>query len=279
MKNTIYLVIFFISIHFSCSSCGTNPADPIGQEEQAAKGLKIKVMTYNIHHANPPASEGIINLDAIAEIIRESGAELVALQELDSVTERSGKIFQLKYLAQKLNMQFHYFRTIPYQGGAYGVGVLSKFPISSPQTITLPKDNSINSENRVLGMVKVQLPNTKTIYFVSTHWDVVSENNRILQAEKTSEVALKLEYPVILGGDLNTKRETESMNILRNVFTEASVKFEPTIPENNPNRKIDHILYAKDGNFKLVDEEVLYNAKTRKASDHLPYVVDLIMVE
>lgn len=143
----------------------------------------------------------------------------------------------------------------------------------------MPKDNSINSENRVLGMVKVLLPNQKSIYFVSTHWDVVSENNRILQAEKTSEVALKLELPVILGGDLNTKREMESMNILRNVFTEASVKFEFTIPENNPNRKIDHILYAKDGNFKLVDEEVIYNAKTRKASDHLPYVVDLIMIE
>lgn len=274
MKNSICLLIFFLSIHFNGSS-----SNPAGQEDLAVKGLKIKVMTYNIHHGNPPATDSDIDLDAIADIIRESGAELVALQELDSVARRSGKIFQLQYLAQKLNMEFHYFRTIPLQGGAYGVGVLSKFPISSPQTFALPKDKSIDSESRVLGMVKVLLPTMKTIYFITTHWDVVSEKNRMLQAEKTREVALELELPVILGGDLNTKTEMGSMNILRNVFTEASVKYEPTIPENNPDRKIDHILYAKDGSFKLVDEEVIYNAKTRKASDHLPYVVDLIMID
>ena len=33
------------------------------------RNKEIKVITYNIHHGNPPAEKGKIDLDAIAEVI------------------------------------------------------------------------------------------------------------------------------------------------------------------------------------------------------------------
>src|SRR5690606_27239572 len=150
----------------------------------------IDVMTYNIHHANPPSREaGYIDLEAIAQTIEKSGAHLVALQELDSVTERSGKAFQLQILAERLDMHYHYSKAIPYQNGGYGVGILSKYPISEARTILLPKLPDFDGEDRVLSLVKVRLPGDKEIYFGSTHFDVELEENRRLQARKTVEVA------------------------------------------------------------------------------------------
>ncbi len=281
MNNSVrFQLLLIVGISMSLFSCGSNSSNDKTDTKETVEGLNLRVMTYNIHHANPPAeNEGVIDITTIAEIIKESGAELIALQELDSVTTRSNKVFQMEKLAQLLKMNFYFARAISYQGGSYGVGILSKFPIDDAQTILLPKDSDIKSEDRVLAMVKIQLPNDRFIYFASTHWDVVTNENRLLQAEKTSQVAAKLEFPVILGGDLNTKPESDPMKILRSVFSDASKKFEPTIPNNNPNRKIDHILFAKNNDFKLVDEEVIYTSKARKASDHLPYMVDLVLVD
>lgn len=280
MKNRALLLTTILAVAISISA-STNKASGSSspKEKQTIDNLKIRIMTYNIHHGNPPESDDVIDLDAIADIIRESGAQLIAVQELDSVADRSGKQFQLEYLAQKLDMHYYFFRTIPFQNGAYGLGILSSFPISELQTVALPKDTSLTSEDRVMGLAKVMLPNQQIVYFASTHWDYLSEKNRILQARKTIETIKKFEYPLILAGDLNTKTESESMKILREVFTEASTKFEPTIPNINPNRKIDHILHTNNEQFKLLNEEVINNSQSQKASDHLPFWVDLLLLD
>ena len=99
-------------------------------EKQPSVSEKLTVLTYNIHHANPPGREaGFIDLDTIVATIRSSGADIVAIQELDSVTTRSNKQFQLQLLAEKLNMHYRFERTIPFGGGAYGICILSKLPI------------------------------------------------------------------------------------------------------------------------------------------------------
>jgi hypothetical protein len=48
-------------------------------------GNKLRVMTYNIHHGNPPTKEasGEIDLEAIVAAIRKEAPDLVALQEVD----------------------------------------------------------------------------------------------------------------------------------------------------------------------------------------------------
>lgn len=279
MKTLNFPLIFAVILSIGFYSCGPNKASQQSESTKTAPlGQSIRVLTYNIHHANPPDKEGVIDLAAIADVIRQSNADLVAVQELDSMAERSGRNFQLKSLAEELDMNYHFFSAIPFQGGAYGVGILSRFPISQPQKIALPEAANRNVEDRVLGILKIKLANEKTIYFGCTHWDVSHAENRELQAKATNEAASQLDAPVIIGGDFNAKTDSKPMDLLRRVFTDASQEFAPTIPTVIPNRKIDHVLYHPDSQFKLDDEEVMMTPVSQTASDHLPYWVDLVVL-
>ena len=234
---------------------------------------KIRVLTYNIHHGNPPSEDkSVIKLEAIARVIKDSKADIIAIQELDSVTIRSGKTFQVKELATMLNMHYYFGKAIPYEEGGYGVGILSKYKITEATTTPLPKLENVKSEDRVLAMVKVHLSNKKAIWFGSTHFDVNKEENRVMQAEKVLQT-VKDKTPVIIAGDFNAVSDKASINKLKTFFTDASVRHEPTIPNINPNRKIDFIFYADKNAFSLMNEKVMTEADYE--SDHLPYWVDL----
>ena len=50
----------------------------------------LKILCYNIHHASPPSKPDSIDLDAIARVIDAQDPDLVALQEVDVFTRRSG---------------------------------------------------------------------------------------------------------------------------------------------------------------------------------------------
>ena len=53
------------------------------------RNKEVRVITYNIHHGNPPAEKGKIDLDAIATVISNSKADFALLQEVESGTTRS----------------------------------------------------------------------------------------------------------------------------------------------------------------------------------------------
>lgn len=253
------LVIWLLA---ACSSA--DDAAPQTQENT------INVLTYNIHHANPPSLEAdVIDLNTIAQTIEKSEADLVALQELDSATSRSGKTFQLKVLADMLGMHYYYGKAIPYQGGGYGVGILSKYPISEMKTIALPSVPDFDGETRVLALVRVTLPDDKEIYFGSTHLDVTMEENRLLQTSEIVNIAGKLNAPIIIGGDFNSTDEKAPMIELFQYFTDASTVKGPTIPVINPKRRIDYIVYRKSNDFEVVSEKVL--TADNYGSDHLAF--------
>lgn len=248
-----------------------NPSEEPAEPQKEVPSINI--MTYNIHHGNPPTrEEGYIDLTTIARTIHKIDPALVALQELDSVTQRSGKKFQLEVLAEMLEMHYYYGKAINYQGGGYGVGILSKYPITEIRTIKLPNIEGFEGEDRVLALVKVTLPGDKIIYFGSTHLDVSLEQNRILQAAEIVDVASTLDAPVIIGGDFNSTDDKAPMVKLYSHFEDASTKKEPTIPVLKPTRRIDYILYAPD-EFEVLKEEVL--TADHYGSDHLAFSVRL----
>lgn len=266
------LITRMISISFTtlaiwilaaCNS-SSEPAEP--QKEVPS----VNVMTYNIHHGNPPTREaGYIDLTTIARTIHKVEPDLVALQELDSVTTRSGKKFQLGALAELLEMHYYYGKAINYQGGGYGVGILSRYPIIEARTVELPNIEGFVGEDRVLALVKVALPGDQEIWFGSTHLDVTTEANRVLQAKEIVSVAKALDAPMIVGGDFNATEEKAPMQELYKHFTDASTKKEPTVPVLQPSRRIDYILYAGADDFSVLKEEVL--TKDNYGSDHLAF--------
>ena len=141
-------------------------------------------MTYNIHHCNPPSAGAKIDVEAIAQVIRKEKPDLVALQEVDVNTERSGKgLHQAKELARLTGMNFYFSKAIDHQGGDYGVAVLSRFPILDSTRFILPIDPKIGGETRTLAAITVEVAKGKKLVFACTHLDL-KEPNRLSQSEQ-----------------------------------------------------------------------------------------------
>ncbi|MEH3115157.1 endonuclease/exonuclease/phosphatase family protein [Pedobacter terrae] len=235
----------------------------------------LRVMSYNIHHCNPPSKEkeGVIDVDAIAQVIAQQKPDLVALQEVDVNTKRSGSINQAVLLASKLKMNFYFGKAIDHDGGDYGVAILSRFPLSVQQTFRLPKDNDVKAEQRVLAIANVEIAKGVFVRFASTHFDAQrSEANRILQAKEINRLTAKETLPLILAGDLNAYPGLETISIFDSNFTRTCSDCGFTIPVINPRKTIDHIGFKTGSPFKVVSHQVIAE---RYASDHLPVVAVL----
>lgn len=231
----------------------------------------LKVMSYNIHHANPPSVPGKIDLDAIAKAISDQNPDLVALQEVDVNTDRSGKINEASMLALKLGMKGLFFaKAIDHEGGDYGVAILSKYPISESQIHRLPTQEGTKGEPRVLATVQVNLPGGKKIRFGSTHLDAQkSDTNRLLQVTEINKIAAQERLPFIIAGDLNATPESAVIKMFDTQFTRTCQDCAFTIPVINPTKAIDFIAYSKGTDMEVVSHEVV---PERYASDHLPIV-------
>lgn len=240
---------------------------------QASLAQKLKVMSYNIHHANPPSRKDSIDIDAIVKVIKAQDPALVALQEVDVNTGRSGNRNQATEIAQKLGMQVFFGKAIDHDGGDYGVAILSKFPISDPKVYRLPTLESTGGEPRVLATVNLKLADGRRMIFGSTHLDAQRDSvNREMQIREINRIAALEKLPFVIAGDFNAPPGSGVIKTLDQQFSRTCTQCEPTIPVINPQKTIDFIAFKPDGTFKVLSNTVV---QEKYASDHLPVVAVL----
>ncbi|QEC73788.1 endonuclease/exonuclease/phosphatase [Arachidicoccus ginsenosidivorans] len=237
----------------------------------AQKSNTFKVMTYNIHHGNPPDKPGVIDVDAIAAIIKKHQPDIVALQEVDVNTKRDGHINEIATIASKAGYKSFYFaKTIDLEGGQYGIAILSKYPLTNTATHKLPSNSAKEAEPRVLATALVHLPNNKTIQFGSTHLDAYHSDNRLLQIKEIIRLTGKSPYPFVIGGDFNSKESSEVIKLLDQTFTRTCHQCAPTFHEEaSADGAIDYLAFRPAGSLKVISHQVL---KAENASDHYPLV-------
>ena len=238
-------------------------------KEQALHAQFLKVISYNIHHG---ADNNEVNtLLEMGAYIKRSQADLVGLQEVDSMCNRSGNVDQMKVLAEITGMHYTFLRHFAYDGGAYGLGVLSKYPISSQKNdkITSMK----NGEKRSLGLLsaRISLPNMQQLDFATVHY-ALDQSTRMIQVAETLDF-LKNDVPVILTGDFNATPGTPEMDLLSQQFKMADESLGNTFPTKNPVKKIDFIWTSKE-NLEKVNK---IHIPTIHWSDHLPLEADLVL--
>lgn len=236
---------FLILLTFNL--CSFSPAEP------------IRILSYNIRNAK--GMDNVTNYKRIANIITASKASIVALQELDSVTQRSKGVDVLKELAEATGMYASYGAAIAFQGGKYGVGILSKEKPLNQQTIALPG----TEEPRVLLMVEFE-----NYVVFCTHFSL-TEKDRIGSVKIIEEAIKAYQKPVLLAGDLNDTPGSTMMQLLQHQFQLLSSNAF-SFPSDKPDRCIDYILMHHKQKVSVLQAEVLNEPV---ASDHRPVMVQL----
>lgn len=234
----------------------------------------IRVMSFNIHHGNPPEENGKIALDAIVKTIRESKATIVALQEVDVHTKRSGNINEAQILADQLGMYVFFAKAINYDDGEYGLAILSKYPLSDEKIYPLSLKADANAEPRILQTVTLTLPNQKKLKFANTHLDVLHTGNRELQAAEITAIAKTETLPMLIAGDWNATLGSKTLQIMDAFFTRTCITCPITCPEDGLDGAIDFIAFGKKSPFKILSYKVLEEVK---ASDHYPIIAELML--
>lgn len=265
-------VLILIIVICACKKGGNKPVETLPEN---ISGPVIKVMSYNIHIGNPPSkASGFRDLQAIADVINLQKPDLVALQEVDVNTTRSGStIDQAKELARLTNMNYFYTKAIDYQGGQFGDAVLSRLPIIESTRYQLPVTSQLGGELRSVALITVE-KGGKKFHFASTHLDHLSaEDNRILQANELVKIGKQLTLPIIIAGDLNALPNSTTLNILQQHFS-LGCKFSCplTFPAISPNRTIDYILFNPVDKFNIKNYRIVNETY---ASDHLPLIAEI----
>ncbi len=235
------------------------------------ESLQLRFMTYNIYHGETLKHD--FDLDRIAEVMKQGNPDFVALQEVDLFTNRAHKLDLSTELGQRLHMLPFFGTAMPFDGGYYGEGVLSKYPVYYLKNHTL--SCTPGNEPRAALEIRVAFPTGDTISFIGTHFDH-TENpaDRNTQATELIEIVQAIPYPVIVCGDLNAEPGSEAINILEQELTFAFKENpEKTWPSDQPEQKLDYIMFRPGDGWKISHKEVI---DERIASDHRPVWVELI---
>ena len=239
--------------------------------EGSGRPPTLIVLSYNIHHGE--GTDGVFDLERLAAVIRETGADLVALQEVDVGTGRAGGVDQAEELARLTGMTAFFGEAIPFSGGSYGDAVLSRWPLMDQEAHLLPAQP--DHERRVAVAVTVQPPGWPSpLRFVGTHLDHTRDPaDRVAQAEALNALLLPDELPTILAGDLNAQPGSAPMEVLRRAgWREADAAHLPTFPSAEADRKIDWVLVGPSFPLAAATTRVLSEPV---ASDHAPLLVTL----
>ncbi|AOY77560.1 endonuclease/exonuclease/phosphatase family protein [Clostridium formicaceticum] len=231
--------------------------------EDPSNGGKVntlKIMSYNIHHGRNLF--GKYSLDEIAEVIRNSGAEVIGLQELDNGVVRSRFEDQIKYLAEKLSMEYVYGHNANLLGGKYGNGILSKYPIESYENLHLPSGR----EQRGLLNAVIDVEGTK-LNFLVTHLGL-NQQERQKQINGIVKYLDTLSNDIILVGDLNARHNSKEVQFLSKRLVDVGYatgkQKEPTFDLPVLSGRIDYIFI--DPQLRPLKYDVIKS----RASDHYP---------
>lgn len=254
--KAIYYSLILVLLSFSIG-CGGESSDPKKAEQI------FKIASYNVRNAK--GMDNVTDFDRIAKVINDMDAHAIAIQELDSATERSNGLVVLDELAKRTNMHGSFNGSIEYRGGKYGIGILTKEKPLNIEGIALPG----TEEKRSVLIVELE-----DFVLCCTHLSLTEEDRRTsinLIEQHTEKYDSK---PVFLAGDLNAKPESSEIRVLSNNWAMLSDITEPTFPSDNPDRVIDYILLKPNSKFthKVLDAQVVDEPM---ASDHRPLWVEL----
>lgn len=197
--------------------------------------MKLNFGSYNIAHGRN------VNFDmtVFAQNILSQDLDIIGFQEVDRNTERSRRIDQMRDITEKTGYGYgRFYKTIPLGSGEYGLGILSKYPITESERIELDSDGT--REQRILARAAIDVNGTEVNFFV-THLSHESKATRTRQFAQLAKILAEYDN-FILTGDFNTADLTE-YEVIAGAATVNNSQFSVvTFPEKSST--IDNIVYS-----------------------------------
>lgn len=253
------------------AACASTPRD---------SGEQIAVLVYNIHAGKD--ARRVDNLDRVAAVVRDSKADFVLLQEVDRLTTRSGAVDQLTRLRELTGLYGVFGKTLDYQGGEYGIGILSRWPIES-DTLTLLPENPV--EQRGALTVTTHTP-FGWFRVVNTHLDASRPDSfRVREVKEVVRIAGRKQAigvasvpdvwrTLFVGGDFNSEPDSPVHALVisagwHDAFEECGKGSGLSFPDDKPMKRIDYLFLP---NWVRCTEARVLNTN---ASDHRPVLVHI----
>jgi len=245
-----------------------------GRSPEPPRPASVRLVSYNIKHGL--GMDGELDLARVGDLLEGAGAEVVLLQEVDERVERSGGVDQAAALAARLGMEARFGPFMDYQGGRYGLAILSALTVVDAEVIELPEGSR---EPRSALVVTLDAGGT-LLRVANAHLDwLADDTRRVAQARALLEALVGdaagggAQIPVVLGGDLNDVPGSPTLALLQGWGAFRWLGPEaPTFPADEPGRTLDHFLIhpvgaASGAAVRVLDEPTV--------SDHRPVVLDL----
>ncbi len=237
----------------------------------APKRQRLRVMTYNIHVG--VGMDKKLDLERIANVIHTEHPDLVGLQEVDRGVKRTELRDEILELSKLTGMDYAFAHNLDYQGGQYGVAILSRFPI---QKIDHRKYENLREAER-RGMLRIEIKlGGRTVNFVTTHLDYQHEDGRVFETRQLLDFLRDVNGPLVVVGDFNDEPTGAAYKLMIDRFQDAWPKVNPTdvglsYPADKPLKRIDYIFTRTSDRLSTKQARVVATL----ASDHLPVVADL----
>lgn len=233
----------FFRLISRCTACekkrrtvrGNNSFSSVQYSQQGSEEKTVLlVMTYNIRNA----VEGT-KIEEIASDIQTANPDIVCVQEVDCGTRRSKKKDVLKKLSAILKMNYCYFPSIKLQGGTYGNGILSRFPLENCARTPLAVREHAGDEGRVLATASIAV-NGKNLFVYNTHLTFEDQDTRLAQLDFLKSTVLAQPHAVLCG-DFNVESFAEFDRIGTTAVNTEMTPFHTYIGTDTDFTSIDNI--------------------------------------
>jgi endonuclease/exonuclease/phosphatase family metal-dependent hydrolase len=213
-------------------------------------------------------------------VVQRVEADVVALQEVDNVTSRTGQVDQAAELGRLTGMQAVFGRAIDFGGGQYGNAILSRWPIVETANHPLPHTEGLEARAALAATIAAE--GAGRFVLITTHMQHNSADDRLAQARKINELFAEDEEPghrppMILAGDVNAPPGSPPLEEFLRHWTDTTPDSpQPTFPADQPRRKIDYVFYRPAAEWRVIEA---YVVDEPMASDHRPLFVVLERLE
>lgn len=241
-----------------------------------AQDVKLKCMEWNIKSFEYDDNSNAVYFE-IAEAMEKIKAEnpdIVCFNEFETATGRMSSVEKLTECAQSLGMFPFFVFSYDKDNGAYGNGILSKYPIVNSASVLLGMYTG--ADQRSAGWADVLVPTDShpegvKVRIVCTHLDAFGGNVTCLeQAKEVLEYAIQPAVdegiPVLLAGDMNCGVSSSAIA----EYVKSGDRLCNNDGTYERSSKLDYLIGFPKQKWTCSDYQVIRTAEADALSDHSP---------